>query len=86
MTFNEAVKKCHVRSSMPTTDELRDEIFDAVQMPQGKAHISDGIDALKTPEDLFECVRFHLSYAREAVEVIEQFLLKYGELKEKNDA
>lgn len=59
---------------------LADEIFDLVQTDQGKAFISDGMGAAKSPEHLFAVVRHSLKRSRSVVRKTEAWLKKYGQL------
>ena len=60
-------------------EKFADEIFRAVEDSQGKAFISDGLNALSSAATVFATVRYHLKHARKTVRIIEGFLEKYRE-------
>ena len=62
-----------------TVAELADEIFSAVQYDQGKAFISDGIEAASSPDQLFAVVRGSLKHSEIVVKKTRAFLRKYGQ-------
>ena len=61
-------------------EKFGSEIFEMVEDAQGKAFISDGLNALEDAGEVFRVVRWHLTYARRKVHLIEDFLDKYGPL------
>lgn len=63
----------------PEVKKLADEIFGAVEYDQGKAFISDGIEAAKSPKQLFATVRASLKHSQIVVRKTRAFLRKYGE-------
>lgn len=62
-----------------TVAQLADEIFNLVQTDQGRAFISDGIEAARSPEHLFAVVRGSLKHSRIVVKKTRAFLRKYGQ-------
>lgn len=62
-----------------TVEELGDEIFLLVQGPQGKGFVSDGINALDTPERLFAVIRGHRKQTALAARIMAKWLDKYDE-------
>jgi hypothetical protein len=59
---------------------LVDDLFRAVEEPQGFFHVSDG-EHFETAQELFERTRGRLQWGKEAVKRMETFLRKHGELK-----
>lgn len=64
---------------------LVDDLFAAVQEPQGHFHMSDG-EYFVTSTDFFERIRGRLKWGKEAVSRMEGFLRKHGELRERHQA
>lgn len=62
-----------------TVQQLAEEIFGLVENDQGKAFISDGIEACKSRRELFAVVRGSLKHSRIVVKKTRAFLRKYGE-------
>lgn len=63
----------------PTVQKLAEEIFAAVQYDQGKAFISDGIEASRSRAQLFAVVRGSLKHSQLVVRKTRAFLRKYGQ-------
>jgi hypothetical protein len=63
---------------------LVDDLFSAVQGPQGYFHVSDG-ETFPTAAELFERTRGRLAYGKDAVKRMEAFLRKHGELRKRAD-
>lgn len=61
-------------------DRLVDDLFYAVEEPQGFFHVSDG-ETFSTAAELFERIRGRLEWGKEAVKRMEAFLRKHGEMK-----
>jgi hypothetical protein len=59
---------------------LVDDLFAAVQGPQGYFHVSDG-ECFATSAELFERIRGRLQHGKEAVRLMEAFLRKHGQLR-----
>jgi hypothetical protein len=64
----------------PTIAQLAEEIFGLVEYDQGKAFISDGIEASKSRRELFAVVRGSLKHSEIVVTKTRAFLRKYGQL------
>lgn len=62
-----------------SVEQLGDEVFSLVQEAQGKAFVSDGINALSDTKTLFGVIRGHLTKNEEATRILRKWLRKYGE-------
>jgi hypothetical protein len=65
-------------SERQEVSRLTDELFRAVELPQGYFHISDG-ETFATKAEFFERIRGRLRHGRAAVHAMEAFLDKYSE-------
>jgi hypothetical protein len=59
---------------------LVDELFAKVQGPQGYFHVSDG-ETFASSVKFFARIRGRLKWGKEAVQRMEAFLRKHGELR-----
>lgn len=62
-----------------TVEQLGDEIFSLVEETQGRAFVSDGINALPDTKTLFGVIRGHLTKNEEATRILRKWLRKYDE-------
>lgn len=63
----------------PNVDKLTQELFAAMQEPQGFFYVSDG-ETFPTTDEFFERIRGRLEHGQDAVKKMKTFLRKYKQL------
>lgn len=75
--MSEAAKRMESERS-----RLADDLFRAVELEQGFAFISDGLDVL-SDEDIVAIARGSLYHSRRVVRILEKWLAKHGHLTDR---